>query len=153
MCIKVLRVHHAVGDVIAYLAASESPLAGRTWRLTLRRYGCDPGSGPQPRCRPAATYPGPTRRGRPPVVTSCRTNGGATVVTAPIGCHDTLAQQMATRGDWTGFYRFGDGRPHTFASRVWLCASEQVRVGGTWRQAGRRLTPTPVRACAAVSPT
>ncbi len=152
LCIKVLLLHHAVGDVVAYLAASDSPLAHRTWRLVLSRYRCDPGSGSRPACRPAASYPGPTRHGRPPLVTSCRVNGGATVVTAPIGCHDTLAQELATLGEWAGFYRLADGRPKAFTSQVWLCVSEQLLVGGAWRQPDPTMAPLPRRACAGVAP-
>ncbi len=150
LCIKVLPVNHAVGDVIAYLAASQWPLADRTWRLALTEYGCDPGTQAQPSCRASGTYPGPARHGPPPRITSCRANG--TVVTAPSGCHDTLAQELASFGDFAGFYRFGEGKPHTFTSRVWLCVSEQVRLDGFWRPAVRGVAPTPLRACAAVSP-
>jgi hypothetical protein len=146
----VLRNGRAVGDVIAYLAASDSPLAGRTWRLVLSRYRCDPGPGALPRCAAAASYPGPTRHGRPPVQTSCRTSAGATVTT-PTGCHDTLAQELASFGDWTGFYRFADGKPKTFGAGVWLCVSEQIRAAGAWRAPARQLAPTPARACAAAS--
>lgn len=148
LCIKVFRVRHAVADVVAYLAASESPFAGRTWRLVMSQYPCDPGSQPLPGCRPVATYPGPTRHGRPPLGTSCREKGSTKVVTAPSGCHDTLAQEIASFGAFAGF-----NPPHTFTSRVWLCVSEQVRAGGSWRQPTRPLAPTPTRACAAVSPT
>lgn len=42
LCIKVLQDGHVVHDVIGYLAASDSPLAGKTWRLVLGRYACDP---------------------------------------------------------------------------------------------------------------
>jgi hypothetical protein len=54
---------------------------------------------------------------------------------------------MAAFGDFAGF-----DPPETFTSRVWLCVSEQLRVGGSWREPVRPLSPTPVRACAAVSP-
>jgi hypothetical protein len=144
-CIKVLQYNHAVHDVIGYLSASHSPLAGRTWRLVLSRYGCDPGSGARPRCSAAATYPGPARHGRPPVQTSCRENG--VTVTTPRGCHNTLAQEMGSFGDWAGF-----SLPKRFASRAWLCTAEQIRIGGSWREPDRALATTPVRACAEVSP-
>jgi hypothetical protein len=137
---------NAVQDVIGYLSASDSPLAGKTWRLALSRYACDPGSAARPRCAAAATYPGPTRHGPPPRQTSCRTQSGQTVTT-PSGCHDTLAQEMASVGDWSGF-----AVPKRFASRTWICVAEELRTDGSWQQADRALTTTPVRACAEVAP-
>ena len=135
-----------VKDVIGYLSASDSPLAGKTWRLVLSRYDCDPGSATQPKCSAAATYPGPTRHGRPPRQTSCRTQSGTTVTT-PTGCHNTLAQQLGSFGDWSGLTL-----PERFASSTWLCVSEQIRRGGGWRQPDRALATYPVRACDMVSP-
>jgi hypothetical protein len=70
-----------------------------------------------------------------------------TTVTTGIGCHDTLAQDMASFGDWSGFVV-----PQRFTSRTWLCISEAIRVGGSWRPPDRALATTPVRACAEVSP-
>jgi hypothetical protein len=146
LCIKVFQSGHAVRDVIGYLSASESPLAGRTWRLTLSRYACDPGSDARPHCRAAGKYPGPTRHGRPPLETSCRENGSTT--TTPRGCHDTLAQETASFGDWSGF-----GVPKKFATRTWLCVSEEIRVGGVWRQPAGALATQPARSCKSVGPT
>jgi hypothetical protein len=145
-CVKVLDRGHVVDDVIGYLSASDSPLAGKTWRLVLSRYSCDPASAARPKCSPAAIYPGPTRHGLPPARTSCRTQSGETVTT-PNGCHNALAQQMGSFGDWSGF-----ALPTRFPSRTWLCVSEQIRVGGSWRQPDGALATQPVRACAAVSP-
>jgi hypothetical protein len=146
LCIKVFRHGGTVQDVIAYLSAADSPLAGKTWRLALSRYACDPGSAAQPACAADATYPGPTRHGLPPQQTYCRTQSGQTVTTGA-GCHDTLAQQMASIGDWSGFVV-----PKRFASHTWLCISQEIRTGGSWRQPDRALATTPVRACAEVSP-
>ena len=146
LCIKVFQDGHVVHDVIGYLAASDSPLAGKTWRLVLGRYACDPGSAPRPSCAPAATYPGPTRNGRPPRQTSCRTQSGSTVTT-PVGCHDTLAQELGSFGDWSGFVL-----PRRFTSRMWLCVAEQIRAGNSWRPPDRALATSPVRACAELSP-
>jgi hypothetical protein len=146
LCIKLFESGHAVRDVIGYLSASESPLAGKTWRLTLSRYACDPGSGPRPNCRPRATYPGPTRHGRPPIQTSCRQNGSTT--TTPLGCHDTLAEELASFGDWPGF-----DVPKKLATRTWLCVSEEIRVAGEWRQPEGALATQPARACKAAGPT
>ena len=146
LCIKLFESGHAVRDVIGYLSASDSPLAGKTWRLTLSGFACDPGSEPRPNCSPSATYPGPTRHGRPPIETSCRENGSTT--TTPPGCHDTLAEELASFGDWPGF-----GVPKKFATRTWLCVSEEIRVGSAWRQPERALATQPVRSCAQVGPT
>ena len=137
---------NVVNDVIGYLSASDSPLAGKTWRLALSRYACDPGSAARPACVADATYPGPTRHGAPPVQTYCRAQDGTTVTTGT-GCHDTLAQEMASIGDWSGF-----SVPKRLASRTWLCVAEQIRLGGSWRQPDGALATTPVRACAEVSP-
>jgi hypothetical protein len=150
LCIKVFADGATVRDVIAYLSASNSQLAGKTWRLVLDRYACDPGAQPRAQCGPAGIYPGPTRHGVPPASSFCKTNSGETV-TAPSGCHDTLAQELASFGDWQGFYLLGEGKPKTFASRVWLCVSEQIRAGGSWRGPAVRLAPTPLRACSSVS--
>jgi hypothetical protein len=146
LCIKVFQHGGTIQDVIAYLSASDSPLAGKTWRLVLSRFACDPGSAAQPACAASATYPGPTRHGLPPQQTYCRTQSGQTVTTGA-GCHDTLAQQMASIGDWSGLVV-----PKRFASRTWLCVSEEIGTGGSWRQPDRALATTPVRACAEVSP-
>ena len=145
LCIKVFQSGHTVRDVIGYLSASESPLAGRTWRLTLSRYACDPGSQARPSCRAAGKYPGPTRHGRPPLETSCRENGST--VTTPRGCHDTLAQETASFGDWPSFVV-----PKRFVTRAWLCVAEEIRAGGSWHPPERALATSPVRACAAFGP-
>lgn len=145
-CIKVLARGRLVKDVIGYLSASDSPLARRTWRLVLSRYDCDPGAGAEPRCAATATYPGPTRHGRPLRQTSCRTQSGRTV-TSPTGCHDTLAQELGSFGDWAGL-----AVPKRFASGTWLCVTEQIRVAGAWRQPQRKLATYPTRACAVVAP-
>jgi hypothetical protein len=144
VCIKVFHDNGTVTDVIGYLSATDSPLAGTTWRLVLGRYSCDPGSAAKPSCTAAATYPGPTRHGRPPRQTSCRAQSGQTVTT-PSGCHDTLAQALATFGDWSGF-----SVPKRLASSTWLCVAEQIRVGGEWREPDRTMATSPVRACAQV---
>lgn len=145
-CIKVLDRGHVVRDVIGYLSASDSPLAGKTWRLVLSRYDCGPGSAAPPTCSTAVTYPGPTRHGNPPRQTSCRTQSGETVTT-PSGCHNTLAQELGSFGDWSGLTL-----PKRFPSSTWLCVAEQIRVGRAWRQPDKALATYPVRACTEVSP-
>lgn len=146
-CIKVLDRGRVVRDVIGYLSASDSPLAGKTWRLVLTRYDCDPGSSAQPECSAEATYPGPARHGPPPRQTSCRTQSGETV-TSPNGCHDTLAQELASFGDWSGLVV-----PKRFSSNTWLCVAEEIRVAGSWREPSRPLATYPIRACSVISPT
>jgi hypothetical protein len=136
---------NTVQDVIGYLSASDSPLADKTWRLVLGRYACDPGSSAQPGCSATAIYPGPTRHGPPPVQTYCRTQDGTTV-TAGTGCHDTLAQEMASIGDWSGFVV-----PKRFATHTWLCVAEQIRTDGSWREPEGDLATDPIRTCAELS--
>jgi len=145
-CIKVLQRGHVVKDVIGYLAASDSPLAGKTWRLVLRSYDCDPGEAGRPKCAGTVAYPGPTRHGLPPRQTSCRTQSGQTVTT-PSGCHNTLTEQLGSFGDWSGLTL-----PKRFAARTWLCVSEQIRLGGAWRRPDRALATYPIRACTEISP-
>jgi len=69
------------------------------------------------------------------------------IVTAPSGCHDTLAQEMASFGDFAGFDRL----PRRFVSPVWFCVSEQLRVGGAWGDPSPALATTPARACASAT--
>ena len=145
VCIKVMKTGNSVGDVLAYLSASESPLDGHTWRLSLDAYSCNPGTAGQAACSVTSSYPGPTRSGPPQLSTSCRTSSGA-MTTTPPGCHDTLAEQLATFGDWKGFVTL----PHTYTQRTWLCVSEQVETGTTWATATGALATKPVRACSAV---
>jgi len=80
------------------------------------------------------------------VQTYCRTQGGTTVTTG-ISCHDTLAQEMASVGDWSGFVV-----PKRLATHTWLCVAEQIRVDGSWREPEGDLATDPIRACAEVSP-
>jgi hypothetical protein len=149
LCIRVISHGATVDDVIGYLSASKSPLAGSTWRLVLTAYGCNPGVNSISRCVPSGSFAGPTRLGPPPQATSCRTATVATVVSAP-GCDVTLAQEMATHGDWAGFFGFAQGQPHVFAARVWLCVSEQVYSNGAWQQPVAAEAPSPLRACSTV---
>ena len=126
LCIKVFRDGRKVTDAIGYLAASNSPLAGKTWRLSLRAAG--------------RTYPGPTRHGNPPPATFCRDANGTTVST-PIGCHDTLASAYASMGDFAGF-----NLPKSLPSNARLCVYEQIEHGSSWRT-----VPTPQSACTSLS--
>jgi hypothetical protein len=126
LCIKVFRDGRKVTDAIGYLAASNSPLAGKTWRISLRAAG--------------RTYPGPTRHGNPPRATFCRDANGTTVST-PIGCHDTLASAYASMGDFAGF-----DLPKSLPSNAHLCVFEQIEYGSSWRT-----VTTPASACTALS--
>jgi hypothetical protein len=143
LCIRMFANHTTVNDVVGYLSSSESTLTAKTWRLELAAYGCDPGQGVKTRCTPSTTYPGPTRTGQPPESSSCRTANG-TVLTGPPGCHNTLAQAMASHGDWSGLH----SPTKTLASRTWFCVSEETQRNGTWQDPDA--TPTPRRACAVV---
>lgn len=148
LCIKVFADGSSVHDVAGYLSATDSPLAGQSWRLVLTSYPCDPGTAPVPRCALNATYPGPTRSGAPPLATSCRNTKTGAMTTTPPGCHDTLAEEIGTHGDWSGFMT--TGQTVTLAKRTWLCVSEQLRANGAWQQATGRSAPQPIRACSKV---
>jgi hypothetical protein len=117
-------------------SASLPILAHHRWQLALAIYPCDPGTGSVPHCIPMKIYPGPTRHGNPPLATSCRNANGATTTT-PNGCHDTLAQEVATHGDFFGF-----DPPQSLASQVWVCIQEGLGQGSP--------TAAPERACSAV---
>lgn len=111
LCIKLVQNNGKVSDVIGYLAASDLPLTGKTWRLVLAAGG--------------KSYDGPTRRGNPTRATSCRDSQGNTVTT-PVGCHDTVASEYATLGEFSGLHL-------PLASGIRLCVSEQLRTGESWR--------------------
>jgi hypothetical protein len=134
LCINVITDHAGVTDVIGYLSASDSPLAGRTWRLALSIYPCDPGAGP-PACAATATYPASSQTGTPPTSTYCRSTSGAQL-TSPPGCHNTETEALATHDDFRGFLPTANGvpQPRTFTTRTWLCVSEQLRAGATWAE-------------------
>src|ERR1700752_3466903 len=65
LCIELVRSNGKVSDVIGYLAATDLPLTGKTWRLPLSAGG--------------KSFDGPTRHGTPPRATSCRDTSGNTV--------------------------------------------------------------------------
>jgi hypothetical protein len=150
LCIRVFAHHLELDDAVGYLVSSGTTLLNTTWRLVLTSYRCDPGYQVQPRCNASGVFPGPTRHGLPPAATSCRVPGAGVITTTPAGCHDTLAQAMATHGDWTGLGLLAQGKPMTFAHPVWLCVSEQVFTGA-WKDTSAADSPTPLRACSAIS--
>lgn len=124
VCVRIVTDATAgVGDVIGYFSPAAS-LAGRTWRLDLLRYDCDPVS--RTACRPTAEYPARERRSPPPV------DGRCIAVLYDSGrrhCTTRLAQAMASFGDWSGLPRLPS---KTFAAHGWLCVSAQVARNGTW---------------------
>jgi hypothetical protein len=122
VCVAVVTDASGVGDVIGYFSPATA-LAGRTWRLDLLRYGCDPGG---TACRPAAQYPAAARRSPPPVDGSC------IAVLYDSGrrqCTSRLAQAMATHGDWAKLPTLPST---TFAAHGWLCVSAQVARPDGW---------------------
>ena len=147
LCIHVIANGPVVGDVIGYVSYSGSFLAGKTWRLDLSSYSCDPGKGSRPACGPTATYPGRVHHGPGTASTYCKDANGATI-TAPPGCHDVLWSELATHGDWSGFNHVENDRPWTITTATWLCITEQVRIGRSWQLV--TLT-TPLRDCSHVA--
>jgi hypothetical protein len=147
LCIDVIAKNGVVGDVIGYLASTESPLSGERWRLVLTTYGCDPGSGATPSCAATKTYPGPTRHGVPPIQSDCRRSNG-TIDRTSAGCHNTLAEEVGTQGDWSGFAL--PTNAFTVRQQTWFCVSEQVDLGRVW--GAPTVAPAPVRTCSSVSP-
>ncbi len=126
LCIKVYNDHLNVRDVIGYLSASESPLAGKTWRLVLTVGG--------------RSYPGLTQHGNPPLQVFCKDASGNTVTTG-IGCHDTLADAYASIGAFPGF-----NPPKRLTSATDISIAEQVQTAGTWHTVA-----PPARACSTAS--
>jgi hypothetical protein len=112
LCLKVFTNNGKTTDVIAYLSASDSPLAGKTWRLVL-------GWGR------AGKTPTRARHGNPPDATFCKDSHGNTITTET-GCHDTLASFYASGGD------FADFQVPTASVPVPLCVREEVQENGKW---------------------
>jgi hypothetical protein len=126
ICVKVFNDHLHVRDVIVYLSASDSPLAGKTWRLVLTAGG--------------KTYPGERQHGVPPLQVFCKDSAGQTITTGN-GCHDTLADQRASIGEFPGF-----NPPMSLNSAGDVCVAEQIETNGTWHTEA-----TPARVCSSVS--
>ena len=121
LCIKVSHDGLKVQDAIGYLSASRSPLARKTWRLVLRVGG--------------RTYPGRTRHGNPPSAISC--NPGK----LDPECHDKLAADYASFGDFVGF-----DPPKELVSGTQVCVAEQRQDRGRWTTEAQ-----PAPACSSVS--
>lgn len=148
LCLDVPQTHGQVNDVIGYLSMTDSPLAGKRWRLTLSAYPCDPGTASAPSCRPAVIYPGEARRGVPPIEIFCKTSGGVTDTTSP-GCHDTEAAFYASHGDWPSFpLKKSSGL--SYSTNTWLCIAEQLRSGKSWIVPAPSNATTPIRECVEV---
>ena len=145
LCIHLVSNGRTLEDVIGYVSASSWRLGDSPWRLVLHSYTCNPGPSGPARCAPIGSFAGPDRRGAPPLSVTCRQIGSAATVTSPSLCHIVLAQEMATHGDWTGFYRLSQGQAQQFTSSTWLCISEQTLMNGSW--ATPVPAPTPLRAC------
>lgn len=126
LCLKIFHDGLKVTDVIAYVSAFGSPLAGKTWRLVL--------------ATDSGTFPGRTRHGEPPIATYCRDQSGRTVTTGD-GCHDTLASGYATMGDFAGF-----SVPKKLPSGTQVCVSVEILAGGSWQTQA-----TPAGVCSTVS--
>jgi hypothetical protein len=124
VCVVVLKADGpAVGDVIGYYSPAVS-LTGRTWRLDLVRYNCDPAT--RRTCRPAAQYPSATRHVPPPVDGSCI---AVLYDSGRPNCTTRLAEEMATHDDWAGLPRL----PSTaLGAHTWLCVSAQLARGDGW---------------------
>ena len=145
LCIQVIKNGAVVGDVFGYVSYSGSFLRGKTWRIVLSRYSCDPGTSSRPACRPSASYLGRIHRGQGMASTYCKTANGATI-TAPPGCHNVFWTEVATHGDWSGYFTVD--KPVRYPTRTWLCITEQVRNAGSWRLV---TSTTPVRDCSHIA--
>jgi hypothetical protein len=152
VCIQVTRSGLTVSDVIGYFAPAGTSVSDRTWRLALTSYDCDPGSHHPSRCLPTGSYPGPARHGDPPAKATCTSNksvpGGQAT---PASCLGHLAEELATHGDWSGFFEFAQGRGgHTFIRATWLCVAAQLLADGGWQDETTPSSSVPVRACSEV---
>lgn len=106
LCLKLFRDGGRVTDVIAYLASSGPALTGKTWRLAL-------GWGE------SGIAPGRSRHGNPPAAAVCGDSHAA-------GCDDTLAEAVASHGDFAGFSVPVASVPAP------LCVHEQLQENGKW---------------------
>ena len=121
LCVKIFRDGETLQDVIAYLTASGSPLEGKTWRLVASVGG--------------RSYPGPARRGDPPVDPECYPNSKKP------DCTITLAEELASRGDFSPLQL-----PQQVPLNTQICVSEQLRSGSAWHDASQ-----PTKACTTTS--
>lgn len=126
LCLKVLPGENSstIGDVIGYYSPTTS-LKGKTWRLSLVRYDCDPVAGAT--CRPMAQYPGPARHTPPPVQGTCV---AVLYDTGRRQCTTRLAAQYGSHADWAGLPRLPST---TLGSHAWLCMSAELAHGPRWQ--------------------
>ena len=124
VCIVVVLNGSRVGDVIGYYSPAQS-LVGRSWRLELVRYGCDPAVSNS--CRPEAEYPAPARHRPPPRDETC-----AAVVydNGKRQCTTRLAEALGSVGDWAGLPSLPSA---TLARQSWLCVSAQLAQTSGWQ--------------------
>ena len=148
VCVRVVGQGRSLGDVIGYFAPS-SAVGGRSWRLMLTAFGCNPDE--DGTCRPSADYPARRRVGNPPRYATCTSTatGIAAAGVAMPACPSYLASAFATHGDWHRFYDL-TARPHIFAHATWLCVSVQFDVADHWEDAMQPGHSAPTRACLAV---
>ena len=132
VCIRTIAAGLTVGDVIGYYAPAGDSLTGQSWRLVLTTHSCNPQRGHAAKCLPTGTFPGPLQHGMPPAYASCKTHGSGPAAMAPT-CPTHMAEELASHGDWGGFFEFAKGTgAHTFARKTWLCIAPQLLVNGTW---------------------
>ena len=136
-CEKVVGSGRNVSDVVVYyVPPTGGYLQGRTWRLLLTDYNCDPRGKSKGSCPPITHgsykgYPGKTKT-VPPVHQGTTCDSISFVGTYASAEHQDcidwgLADQYARLGDFPAF-----GTSHSYSSDVWLCAELQIVVNGTW---------------------
>jgi hypothetical protein len=152
VCVEVVGHGATVGDVIGYFRPGGNSVANRTWRLMLSAYDCNPDTQHSTPCVAAGSYPAPTHLGNPPVNATCTVKKPPPgVPSAAPTCATYLAEQLATFGDWRGFYAF-DKQPHTFSTATWLCVTAELESSGSWYDDPAPGSSRPSRACSEVSP-
>lgn len=122
LCMVVYAGNSKVRDVIGYYSPTTS-LTGRTWRLDLLGYDCDPAGAA---CRPVVQYPTRARHAPPPV------DGRCIAVLYDSGrqrCTNRLAAAYGSHADWAGL----PGLPSAaLAGHAWLCVSAQLAQRDRW---------------------
>jgi len=125
LCVVVYTGNSTVRDVIGYYSPATS-LRGRTWRLDLLGYDCDPATAA---CQPAVQYPARARQVPPPVDGHCIAviyDGGHQ------RCTNRLAAAYGSHADWAGL----PGLPSAaLAGHAWLCVAAQLARSDGWHDA------------------
>jgi hypothetical protein len=123
LCVTVMADSSRVRDVIAYYTPVTS-LVGKTWRLSLLRYPCNPAA--SRRCRPSAQYPARARSTPPPPGDTCLAQ---LYDSGRRRCAMRLAAAYGSFGDFDGLRL----PLITHDMNGWLCVSAQVAQGRGWR--------------------